>query len=86
MPELATFYGIHVRMHFADHAPPHFHAVYAEHEALVAIDDGRYVRGSLPPRAATLVEEWRAAHVQDLARAWARVAQSEHPGSIDPLR
>lgn len=72
-------------MHFADHAPPHFHAVYAEHEAVVRIDDGGYIRGSLPTRAARLVEEWRAAHVGDLAEAWDRASQSEHPGSIEPL-
>ena len=28
MPELSRFYGIIIRMFYADHAPPHFHAVY----------------------------------------------------------
>jgi hypothetical protein len=35
-------------MYFADHNPPHFHAVYAEHEALVRIDNGTILRGDLP--------------------------------------
>ena len=26
MPELCRFYGIIIRMYFADHGPPHFHA------------------------------------------------------------
>jgi hypothetical protein len=32
MPEICRFYGIVIKMYFADHAPPHFHAEYAEHE------------------------------------------------------
>ena len=86
MPEVSSFYGIRIRMHFADHDPPHFHAVYAEHEALVRIADGALLRGELPVRAARLVEEWRARYREELAHAWERAAQSEHPGSIDPLR
>lgn len=38
-------------MYFADHAPPHFHARYAEHEALIAIESGAVIAGSLPRRA-----------------------------------
>jgi hypothetical protein len=26
MPEISRFYGIVIKMYFADHAPPHFHA------------------------------------------------------------
>jgi hypothetical protein len=37
MPEICRFYGIVIKMYFADHAPPHFHAEYAEHEARIAI-------------------------------------------------
>ena len=33
MPEICRFYGIIIKMYFADHAPPHFHAEYAEYEA-----------------------------------------------------
>jgi hypothetical protein len=32
MPTISHFYGIAIRMFYRDHAPPHFHAVYAEHE------------------------------------------------------
>ncbi len=38
MPEVSRFYGIVIKMYFADHHPPHFHAEYGEHEALVAIE------------------------------------------------
>lgn len=48
MPRLSEFYGIVVYMYFADHNPPHFHAIYAEHEALIRIDDGTVVRAIFP--------------------------------------
>ncbi|MFZ2065826.1 MAG: DUF4160 domain-containing protein [Xanthobacteraceae bacterium] len=38
--------------------PPHFHAVYGEHEANVSIDTGEVIEGSLPKAAANLVREW----------------------------
>jgi len=55
MPEICRFYGIVIKMYFADHAPPHFHAEYAEHEARIAIDSLAVISGKLPPRAMGLV-------------------------------
>ena len=37
MPTITRFYGILIQMYFGDHAPPHFHALYAEFEALIDI-------------------------------------------------
>jgi hypothetical protein len=48
VPRLSEFYGIAIYMYFADHNPPHFHASYAEYEALIRIDNGAIVRGDLP--------------------------------------
>ena len=38
MPEISRFYGVVIRMYWADHAPPHFHAEYGSEEAQVRID------------------------------------------------
>jgi len=38
MPEISRFYGIIIRMFFREHAPPHFHAFYGEHQALINIE------------------------------------------------
>lgn len=38
MPEIARFYGIIIKLFFGDHPPPHFHAVYGEHNALFNIE------------------------------------------------
>ena len=37
MPTISAFYGILIQIFWRDHAPPHFHALYAEHEALINI-------------------------------------------------
>jgi hypothetical protein len=51
MPMIAWFYGIATRMYFLDHPPPHFQAVYGEHEANVSIATGEVIEGRLPPTA-----------------------------------
>ena len=39
MPTISLFYGIVIQMYWRDHGPPHFHALYGEHEALVDLRD-----------------------------------------------
>ena len=48
MPLIAEFYGILIRMFYNDHAPPHFHAVYGEHELVVGISPIRILDGQAP--------------------------------------
>lgn len=60
MPELSRFYGIVIKMYFDDHDPPHFHAEYAEEEAIISIDTLAVIAGRLRPRAVGLVAEWAA--------------------------
>ena len=48
MPRLSEFYGIVVYMSWRDHAPPHFHAIYAGEEAQMLISDGTILAGSIP--------------------------------------
>jgi len=72
MPTIAWFYGIAVRMYVRDHPPPHFHAVYAEHEAWILIETGEIIEGSLPKSAARLVKEWTLAHQAELRKNWCR--------------
>ena len=57
MPELSRFYGIIVRMYFADHAPPHFHAFYGEEEVVIDIRQLAVIRGNLSPGAFGLLME-----------------------------
>src|SRR5205807_9022606 len=66
MPRISQFYGIALYMYYRDHAPPHFHAIYGEHEAVFEIASGTVIAGQLPRRAQTLVEDWLAAHRPEL--------------------
>lgn len=85
MPEIARFYGIVIRMYFDDHNPPHFHAVYGEHQAQIEIRGLTVFGGGLPPRALGLVVEWAAQHQDQLLEDWER-AQAHLPlEPIDPL-
>lgn len=85
MPELSRFYGIIIKMYFNDHPPPHFHAEYGEHEALIEIDSGSVLQGFLPKTALSLVENWREQHLKELQQAWLSARKPEPLKNIAPL-
>jgi len=70
MPTIAYFYGIAIRMFFADHPPPHFFAAYSGHEGNVSIATGEVIEGHLPANAAQLVRQWTLAHQDELEDNW----------------
>lgn len=41
MVQISRFFGIIISMYYKDHNPPHFHVLYNEYEALIAIGDLR---------------------------------------------
>ncbi len=58
MPTISMFYGILIQMFWSDHAPPHFHALYAEHEVLIDIRTLDVLEDAMPRRALALILEW----------------------------
>jgi len=85
MPELCRFYGIIIRMFWADHPPPHFHAIYGNHEALVEISTSEIIAGALPLGAHSLVSQWVSLHRAELLDSW-ELARALRPlGKIEPL-
>ena len=68
------------------HAPPHFHALNAEHEALIDLRDLGVIRGSLPRRAFGLVLEWAAEHRDELLEDWNLCSRMQTPKAIEPLK
>jgi len=85
MPELSRFFGIVITMYARDHPPPHFHARYGEHEALIDIESSRVLRGALPGRAQAMVDEWCVLHRAELRAAWAALRRGATPDRIAPL-
>jgi hypothetical protein len=55
VPRISEFFGIVISMYYNDHEPPHFHAGYAEHEAVVTISSLDVLQGYLPSRCWSLV-------------------------------
>lgn len=85
MPTISTFYGILIQMFWGDHAPPHFHALYAEYEVLIDIHTLEVIRGSMPRRALALVLEWAFQHRAELLEDWKLCEQNQSPKKISPL-
>jgi len=57
-------------MYPGDHAPPHFHAIYAEFRARIDMETIEISEGFLPGRAMRLLKEWAELHREELARNW----------------
>jgi hypothetical protein len=86
MPIISMFYGILIQMFWADHAPPHFHALYAEYEALIDIRTLEIMKGELPKRALALVLEWASEHRVELMEDWELCAHMQTPKKVSPLK
>ena len=59
MPTISMFYGILVLMYFRDnqrHNLPHVHVRYQGQEAVIAIEEGKVLEGSLPSRQLRMVQ------------------------------
>jgi Domain of unknown function (DUF4160) len=83
--QVSGFFGIAIAMSQTDRSPPHFHASYERHEALIAIDTLEFVDGWLPKRAYALVLEWAAQHRAELRANWERGRQRLPFERIVPL-
>lgn len=85
MPVISRFFGIIIRMFFNEHAPPHFHAEYAEHRAVIDIRTLEILEGKLPRRATELVLDWAELHRNELMQDWDLCQQHQQPLEIAPL-
>jgi hypothetical protein len=84
MPEISRFLGVIIRMHFRDHAPPHFHAHYGDYEVTVEVHGG-VVTGRFPKRALQAVLEWHEVNRAALIENWRRAENRETLLPIPPL-
>jgi len=85
MPVLSKFYGIVIRMLFVRAFTAHFYAFYDKWELMIGLSPIRILQGEAPDRVRSLVLEWAGRHQSELMDAWTRLAQAQHPKSIDPL-
>ena len=70
---MPTFYiidGVKIVLFFDDHAPPHFHAVIAEYDALIEIETSVILKGDLPRNKRKLILKWAKENREDLKSIW----------------
>jgi len=72
-------------MYGGDHPPPHFHAIYGEHEAFIEVETGQILYGYLPATALRLVQTWLAQHREELNQDWKLAEQLRPLNKIAPL-
>ena len=82
MPVITRFYGIIIKMFFIqrEYQPPHFHAVYGEHNGLFNIETLEMFEGDLPVRAERLVREWALKYQTELRNIWTTQEFTQLPG------
>jgi hypothetical protein len=86
MPTISFFYGILIKMFYADHAPPHFHVEYGEFKAMIDINRLEIIEGQLPRRALGLVLDWAELHRKELIANWDSCQKKQPPKKIEPLK
>ena len=85
MPEISIFYGIKIKMYYDDHNPPHCHAEYAGHNALIDIINGTVIKGGLPIKQLKYALEWCELHKNELMQNWELAKSGKQPKPIAPL-
>jgi Domain of unknown function (DUF4160) len=83
-PTIALVSGVRIDIHPKDHLPPHLHAKFARHEAMISIVTGNVLEGALPRDKLRAVCKWLAAHREEVAYVWQEVcAMRYHGGMIE---
>jgi uncharacterized protein DUF4160 len=81
--------GILIYMYYNDHMPPHFHAKWAEYEALILICTSTvpssFYAGNLPKSQLDLVLRWAASQCEELMDNWELARKGKPLRQIAPL-
>jgi len=83
MPTVAIVDGVKIQFYANDHPPPHFHAEFGEHRAVVLIASLEIVRGSLPEAKRRAVIEWAASRKDVLTATFARAISKQRLERLD---
>lgn len=71
MPVISRFNGIVIKMFTrGEHNPPHFHAVYNEHNSIIEISTLKAIEGDLPAKQLKAVIEWARPYKDELQKMW----------------
>ena len=70
MPTYFVIAGVKIELYFKDHNPPHFHAIFAEYDAIIEIQTARVIGGALPPVKRKIILKWAKENKQVLLAIW----------------
>jgi hypothetical protein len=82
MPTIAIVLGVRIIVYPKDHLPPHLHAKFAEHEAMISIATGDVLEGSLPRAKLKAIQEWLARHREQVAYIWGEIRALRYQGGM----
>jgi hypothetical protein len=82
MPTIAIVVGVRIIIYPKDHLPPHLHAKFAEHEAMISIVTGDVLEGSLPRAKLRAVQEWLAKRRERVAYIWREIRDLRYQGGM----
>ena len=82
MPTIALVSGVRIIIYPKDHLPPHLHAKFAEHEAIISIVTGNVLEGSLPRAKLRAVQAWLAKHREQVAYVWREIRALRYQGGM----
>jgi hypothetical protein len=82
MPTVAIVDGVKIQFYPLEHPPPHFHIVFAEYRAQIAIDPPRLLRGNFPPAKLAVVLSWAESRRKILKDTWDVVLAKRKPEKI----
>jgi len=85
VPTISRFYGIVIQMFYNDHAPPHFHAVYAGKGAVFTVSPVAKVHGRIPKRAHKMILQWARVNRAALLMDWEAARDHRALREIPPL-
>ncbi|NCO56356.1 MAG: hypothetical protein COS14_08915 [Bacteroidetes bacterium CG02_land_8_20_14_3_00_31_25] len=66
MAEICRFFGIIIQMYGNDHIPAHIHVTFNKYKAIIEIETGEILQGSLPSKQLKYVQVWTDIHKEEL--------------------
>jgi hypothetical protein len=82
MAVVARVDGIKITFYNDEHPPAHFHAKFAEHEAMIGIETLEVLKGHLPRPQLRKVVAWAKPRQAQLRKAWMVCQADGNPGKI----
>lgn len=89
MPTISMFYGIIVKMLYVDnkkHHSPHIHVEYQDSVAVIDINTGEILAGTLPRKQLRMTQAWVEIHQDELIADWKLAVNGQPVYKIEPLK